>query len=542
MKRIHPFISVPPPDQFQFYLQTGRIILLVSILFLQFTYWQAQGTYDTLTVKYTSLGVSAFALIVFVLSFSSSVVKEYIYFFLLGLFYLLILSLIFQVRYSYFDMHIVFTFIIISMFLCVFFHRKLQLATFQLYCLLLLLATAAITPPKPEATISSYIFSFILFHILLYLAMSFRIERGLGLRQQYAQYRHLFEKLNDGIMYVDVQGRIQLVNERLSHISGYKEKELIGMNVAEIITKSDTFFSTQNSKNQGTEQETQLIHKDHASIWVRMNSVPLYSSKNKMKGHIAICSNISTQKNTEFNLKKYSEKLVETNKELEQFSYFASHDLKNPIHTISDLAQLLYKQYPEGSVLDQQARNSIDLISGNTERMYNLVDALLVYSSSGIETINKVSLNMTDVFKDAIDNLVGYVKGSDAQINMTSLPNIHGDKVQMTRLVQNIIENAILYRKEEKPIIDVSAIYDDKSKNDIFTIRDNGIGIDKQNHEQIFLMFQKLSQPESSGLGIGLAICKKIVENHGGEIWLESEIEKGTSIYFSIPRSQRTTK
>lgn len=538
MKRIHPFISVPPPDQFQFYLLTGRIILLVSILFLQFTYWQLKDVYDAPIVKYTGWGVSAFAIIVFGLSFVSSIVREYIYFFLLGLFYLLILSLILQVRFSYFDMHVVFTYIIISMLLCVFFHKKLQLATFQIYCLLLLLTTAAITPPKPESAIGSYIASFVLFHILLYLAMSFRIERGFSLRQQYAQYRHLFEKLNDGIMYVDTLGRIQLVNERLSHMSGYKEKELIGMHVENIIDHSDTFFSEKNKKNKGKQDETQLLQKNQQFMWVRINSVPMYSSKKKSQGHIAICSDISARKNAEINLLKYSEKLTETNKELEQFSYFASHDLKTPIHTISSLSQVLYKKFPEGTLMDQDAWNSIDLISGNTERMNKLVDALLVYSSSGVETINKVSLNMRAVVQDALDNLAGYIQASDAQINIKTLPNIYGDKIQMMRLVQNIIENALLYRKEESPVIDIFSRYEKENKSDIFVIRDNGIGIDKENHEQIFLMFQKLSRPESSGLGIGLAICKKIVENHGGEIWLESKVQNGTSVYFSIPRSQ----
>ena len=542
MKRIHTFISVPTPDQFQFYLQTGRIILLVSVLFLPFTYWQIEATKPNPVVIYFGGAIMVYALTVFTLSFVNSFVKEYIYFFLLGLFYLLMGELAIQVGASNFYAQAVYTFITISMFLCIFFHLRMQLITFQLFCLFLFILAIVLPPSKPDATHSSYLASFIVFHVLFYLAMSFRIERGVGLRRQYSQYRHLFEKLHDGIMYVNDSGNIELVNERLARITGYREKELIGMKVGELFVESTLFFSQKNKKKRGKKAETLLKHKDQRESWINLKSIPMFSSKGKMYGHIAICSDISKRKDAEINLRKYSDRLTATNKELEQFSNFASHDLKAPIHTIADISQFLYKKYPEGSILNDKAENSVNLIAGNTERINKLVDALLVYSSSGVEKIHKVTFNMYEAVKGAMDNLASYIQRSDAHIEVDPMPQVFGDKIQLTRLIQNLIENAILYRKEDNPFIHISAEYDEKTGHNIFMIKDNGIGIDEKSQGNIFLMFQKHNTSEFSGLGIGLAICKKIVENHEGEIWVESHADEGTTIYFSMPRSQKVSQ
>ncbi len=534
MKRIHPLIFAPPSDQFQFYLLTGRTILFFSIILLQLLYVSFEPSNLTETMNVTILGVSAYALIILVSSFFSAFIKRYIYFFLLGLFYLLMLVLVLAVYRYDFGMQMVFTYTTISMFLCLFFHRKLQLLSFQFFCLTLIVI-AAFFQNNPEGILTDYIIRLVIFYAFLYLAVGFRIDKGLSMRQQDAQYKRLFERLNDGVMYIDNHGRIQLVNEQLCRLTKYKEKELVGMKVDKVILKSEHFFSS-DDKSEKKIEETSLMQNEGKKIWVRLNAAPMLSEKGKLHGHIGICSDISARKEAEINLRKYAERLVETNNELEQFSYFASHDLKAPIHTISSMAQVLSKQYPLGKYLDQEAAKSIELIAGNTKRMNKLVDALLVYSSSGIEAINKAEVDMNEVVKDAMDNLAAYIQASDAQIRVEKLPLVHADKVQMTRLIQNLLENSLLYRKEEIPLVEIGARYDPNLDAYIFSVADNGIGIDTEHHEKIFLMFQKLHSLESSGLGIGLAICKKIAENHEGKIWLESKNGAGTAVYFSIPK------
>ncbi|MGB7443764.1 MAG: GAF domain-containing protein [Coleofasciculaceae cyanobacterium] len=226
------------------------------------------------------------------------------------------------------------------------------------------------------------------------------------------------------------------------------------------------------------------------------------------------------------------QELTRSNAELEQFAYVASHDLQEPLNTVSSYAQLLARRY-QGK-LDNKADRFIHHLVDSSERMQQLLKDLLDYSRVGRKqkTFEQVDCNLA--LEDAIANLKHTIRKNQAQVNHSSLPTVIADFSQLVQLWQNLIGNAIKYRREESPVVQVSATL----KGDVwlFSVCDNGIGIDPKHVERIFLIFQRLhTQEEYPGTGIGLAICHRIVERHGGRIWVESVLGQGSAFYFTLP-------
>jgi two-component system sensor histidine kinase/response regulator len=226
--------------------------------------------------------------------------------------------------------------------------------------------------------------------------------------------------------------------------------------------------------------------------------------------------------------------LQQSNQELEQFAYIASHDLKQPLSSIYSWSQLLGVRY--GDRLDQKGNEYIQAIQDSVKQMTQLIDDLLTYSRLDRADSPFVQVNCDLIAHQVIHRLSSAIAQHNAQVTVDTLPEVQGNPLQIGQLLQNLIENALKYHRSGTiPQIHLSATK--QEKNWIFSCRDNGIGIESDFFEQIFYAFKRLhSQTQYAGTGIGLAVCKKIVQRHGGRIWVESTYGEGSTFFFSLPR------
>lgn len=240
---------------------------------------------------------------------------------------------------------------------------------------------------------------------------------------------------------------------------------------------------------------------------------------------------IGNRQRVESALLKSNQELARSNAELEQFAYVASHDLQAPLATIASYAQLLEKRYKDQ--LDSQANKFIGNIVQGCTRMQSLIDDLLEYSRVGRSQKPFKPTNCNQVVEQALANLQAVIRDTKAVVSYSELPVVTGDISQLMQLFQNLVGNAIKYRQNAPPVVYISACKQQDSW--LFSVSDNGIGIAPQHQERIFQIFQRLhTQKEYSGTGIGLAICQKIVERHGGRIWVESEPDQGSTFHFTL--------
>jgi light-regulated signal transduction histidine kinase (bacteriophytochrome) len=243
------------------------------------------------------------------------------------------------------------------------------------------------------------------------------------------------------------------------------------------------------------------------------------------------------RKKVEEALRRRTDELARSNAELEQFAYIASHDLQEPLRMVSSYVQLLAKRYR--GKLDQDADDFIGYASDGASRMQKLINDLLAYSRVGTRAKSFEEVNLEMALAQALENLQLAIKEKNAIVTHDPLSVAYGDSGQLTQVFQNLIDNAIKFRSEEPPRVHVSA----RLEGDEFvcSVQDNGIGIAPEYPNRLFLLFQRLhTRKEYPGTGIGLAICKRIVERHGGKIWVESRPGEGSTFYFRIPTTQRS--
>ncbi|HLO57277.1 MAG TPA: PAS domain S-box protein [Bacteroidales bacterium] len=234
---------------------------------------------------------------------------------------------------------------------------------------------------------------------------------------------------------------------------------------------------------------------------------------------------------TERLISKLNEDLLRSNKELENFAYITSHDLQEPLRMVSSFTQLLARNY--GDKLDDRAKEYIEFAVEGAKRMYDLINGLLAYSRISRKEISLADVDLNDTIKTVMANLALVIKEKNCDIQVNRLPHVKADRNQMIQLFQNLISNGIKFSKSSPRIYVESR--SEKTRY-VFSVRDEGIGIEPQYFERIFQIFKRLMpREEYEGTGIGLSICKRIVENHGGEIWVESEPGKGSAFYFTIP-------
>ena len=229
---------------------------------------------------------------------------------------------------------------------------------------------------------------------------------------------------------------------------------------------------------------------------------------------------------------RQSEELSRSNRDLEQFAYVASHDLQEPLRMVSSYVALLGRRY--GGELDERADKYIHFAVDGANRMQRLIHDLLAYSRVGTQGAELTPTDTAPVLRETLSNLELAIEDSEAQVVFSDLPSVMGDPSQLRQLFQNIIGNALKYRSESRPRVELDAKRDGDQWT--FSIRDNGVGFDQRYAERVFGVFKRLHRnADIPGTGIGLAICQRIIDRHGGRIWAESKLGEGSSFYFTLP-------
>ena len=359
-------------------------------------------------------------------------------------------------------------------------------------------------------------------------------------KESEAKYRGLLEAAPDAMVIVNEAGDIVLLNLQAEKQFGYRRDELVGRKVTNLIPEGFAERLIADGNRTAAEALVQQIgmgidlygrRKDGSEFPIEMMLSPLESAHGILV--TAAIRNITVRKEGEENLLRTAEELKQTNDQLQQFAYVASHDLQEPLRMVASYTQLLAKRYV--GRLDSDADEFISYAVDGCNRMQTLIRDLLAYSHSGTDGKAQRVISTEDVLQEVLINLRAMIEESGAVVTHDSLPTIMSSGSQLAQIFQNLIGNAIKYRSASAPRVHISATKND-GKGWVLSVRDNGMGIEPQYFEKIFVLFQRLhGREEFSGTGIGLAVCKKIVEQLGGTIWVESQPEKGSTFYFSLP-------
>jgi PAS domain S-box-containing protein len=359
-----------------------------------------------------------------------------------------------------------------------------------------------------------------------------------------AKYRGLLAAAPDAMVVVDRSGKIVLLNLQAEKTFGYHHDELVGQQVtalipegfAERLIADGTRTAAEALEQQmGTGIELLGRCKNDSTFPIEIMLSPLESKDGILV--TAAIRDITERKRGEEHLLQTVGELKRSNDELEHFAYVASHDLQEPLRMVASYTELLSKRYK--GRLDSDADDFIAFAVDGANRMQRLINDLLAYSRAGASDDPPQRISSELALKVALGNLQATIAESAAVVTHDPLPQITMDDTQLTQVFQNLIGNAVKYRGKEAPRIHISAI-STTGKEWVFSVRDNGLGIEPQYFEKIFVLFQRLhGRGEFEGTGIGLAICKKMLERLGGRIWVESEASNGSTFHFAVPEGIR---
>lgn len=374
------------------------------------------------------------------------------------------------------------------------------------------------------------------------LAVTFRDISGrkrseAALRASEARFLALTQVSSDMITLADANCHVIYQSSAVERVLGYSPAEFMGKMPLQVLHPDDLASQKEAiawmRANPGISKvmEYRLRHKNGNWVWLEGVATNWLEDAD-IGAFVVLTRDISERKQAEITLTRYAQELSRSNGELQQFAYIASHDLQAPLGTISGYAQLLERRCKDK--FDSQTYKFVSNIISSCTRMQNLIDDLLEYSRVGRSQKPFVLTDCNLVFEDVCANLQWAIRKNKAIVSRADLPMVVADSSQLLQLFQNLIGNAIKYRGGDRPRVHVSVSRQEDSW--LFSVEDNGIGIAEQYQESIFQIFQRLhTQKKCSGTGIGLAICKKIVDRHGGRIWVQSAPNRGAIFYFCLP-------
>lgn len=337
------------------------------------------------------------------------------------------------------------------------------------------------------------------------------------------------------VVITDFRGKITYVNDNFCFSSGYKKEELIGQNYQDFNSKyhSKEFYQEMRQtilKGETWKGEIKEVNRFGKAYWVDTTIVPLLNTAGKPNKFITFKIDISKIKNAEQESIEHAQNLEKINKELDQFAYVVSHDLKAPLRAINNLSEWIQEDLEE--IMDEDNKKNMELLRGRVKRMELLINGILEYSRIGRMEHKQTVVNLTELFQEIKD-----ANAIESNINIifeNGLPMILTERIPLYQVLQNLVSNAIKYNDKEN--IQVNILFEKKENEFEFSVCDNGPGIDKEFHEKIFVIFQTLqSRDKVESTGVGLAIVKKIIEDKGGSIKVKSKKNEGSSFIFTWP-------
>jgi len=358
---------------------------------------------------------------------------------------------------------------------------------------------------------------------------------------------HLLNVVGQAVIATDLDGKIVFWNRFAEQLYGWRADEALGRDVVEVTVphtgkEQAVEIMAALTRGESWSGEFTVQRRDGTTFPALVTDAPIHAPDGRLIGSVGVSHDISERKQAEEQLRRTMTDLARSNADLQQFAYVASHDLQEPLRMVASYVQLLSMRY--AGQLDADADEFIGYAMEGAKRMQQLILDLLEYARVDTRGQPMEPTDMMAVCRIATENLQIAIAESGAQVVCDPLPTVLGDSSQLGMVMQNLIGNAIKFRRETPPRIhisarqtteDATAAGDPAARVWLFSVRDNGIGIEPRYFERIFVIFQRLhTRREYPGTGIGLAICKKIIERHGGRIWLESTPGQGTTFYFTL--------
>ncbi|MAT57361.1 MAG: hypothetical protein CMF23_05265 [Ignavibacteriae bacterium] len=376
-----------------------------------------------------------------------------------------------------------------------------------------------------------------------------KAEKELGRSE--LKYKKLYDGMMDGFVITTIEGKILEFNNAFTSMLMYddddelKSKNINDLTPAKWHDEEKRIFENQVFGSGYSETyEKEMIKKDGSIFPVELRTYLIVNEKNEKEGMWAIIKDITERKKIELMTQKLNEELEQRvkertsqlkilNQELEAFSYSVSHDLRTPLRIISGYSKILFEEY--ANELSDDAKTLLEGITKNTNNMSCLIDDLLEFSKLNRKEVALTEINFEKIFKEVFNEIPGSAIKDKVKINISKLPVVKGDKALLKQVAANLISNAVKFSsKVENPEINISAVTENSMA--VFCIKDNGVGFDMNYSGKLFGVFQRLhKQNEYEGTGVGLAIVKRIINRHGGKVWAESELNNGSSFYFSLP-------
>jgi PAS domain S-box-containing protein len=365
-----------------------------------------------------------------------------------------------------------------------------------------------------------------------------------SLRRQLDALHLVLDSITDGVVIADEGGTLRHLNRAAESILGVGLAEVpveqwaerYGCYLPDTVTPYPSAELPLARALRGEtvrEQEVFIRHAGRpAGLWLSVNAAPLLDGDGTPRGGVAAFRDVTAHKLAAENLKRTAAELARSNEDLQQFAYVVSHDLREPLRTVSGFCGLLRDRYR--GQLDQRADEFIDFAVEGAARMDKLINDLLAYARVGTRGKHFAAVDSAAVFDRAVADLGRVIEETGAEVTRGPLPVVPGDESQLGQLAQNLLANALKFHGPEPPRVRVSA---DRAEGGWrFAVRDNGIGIAPPDLGHIFGVFERLHPAaEYPGSGIGLAICKRIVERHGGRLWAESVPGSGSTFFFTLP-------